>query len=32
LVLRFNTDDDAERQDAFRDLCALCKIDPTPYL
>jgi len=32
LFLRFNTDDDAERQDAFRDLCALCKIDPVPYL
>jgi hypothetical protein len=32
LFLRFNTDDDAERAAAFRDLCALCGIDPAPYL
>lgn len=32
LFLRFNTDSDAERGEAFRELCALCRIDPAPYL
>lgn len=32
LFLRFNTRDRAEREAAFRELCVLCKVDPTPYL
>ena len=32
LFLRFNTQDRAEREAAFRDLCALCEVDPGPYL
>lgn len=32
LYLRFNTPDRVEREAAFRDLCALCKVDPAPYL
>jgi hypothetical protein len=32
LFLRFNTQDRAEREVAFRELCALCKVDPEPYL
>ncbi|MBI2782058.1 MAG: hypothetical protein HYX55_09730 [Chloroflexi bacterium] len=32
LFLRFNTQDRAERAAAFRDLCTLCNVDPTPYL
>lgn len=32
LFLRFNTPDRREREAAFRDLCALCGVDPAPYL
>lgn len=32
LFLRFNTPDRAEREAAFRNLCALCKVDPAPYV
>jgi hypothetical protein len=32
LFLRFNTPDRSERETAFRDLCALCEVDPAPYL
>jgi hypothetical protein len=32
LFLRFNTPDREERAAAFRDLCTLCEVDPTPYL
>lgn len=32
LFLRFNTPDRQEREAAFRDLCALCKVDSAPYL
>ena len=32
LFLRFNTPDRDERAAAFRELCALCKVDPAPYL
>ncbi len=32
LFLRFNTPDRAAREAAFRDLCALCEVDPGPYL
>ena len=32
LFLRFNTQDRGEREAALRDLCALCGVDPEPYL
>lgn len=32
LFLRFNSQDHAQRQAAFRDLCQLCGVDPEPYL
>lgn len=32
LFLRFNTQDRAEREVAFRDLCTLCGVDAQPYL
>jgi hypothetical protein len=32
LFLRFNTQDRAEREAAFGELCALCGVDPGPYL
>jgi hypothetical protein len=32
LYLRFNTQDRAEREVVFRELCTLCGIDPEPYL
>jgi hypothetical protein len=32
LYLRFNAQDRAEREVVFRELCALCGVDPKPYL
>lgn len=32
LFLRFNTQDRAEREVCFRELCTLCGVDPEPYL
>lgn len=32
LFLRFNTPDRAEREAAFLELCALCKVDPAPFV
>lgn len=32
LFLRFNTQDRAEREVVFRELCALCAVAPEPYL
>jgi hypothetical protein len=32
LFLRFTTQDRAEREVVFRELCALCGVDPEPYL
>jgi hypothetical protein len=32
LFLRFNSQDRGERTRAFRELCALCGVDPAPYL
>lgn len=32
LFLRFGSEDRGERLRAFRELCALCGVDPTPYL
>lgn len=32
LFLRFNTQVRDDREAAFRDLCALCGVDPVPYL
>ena len=32
LFLRFNTPDRREREVVFRELCALCGVDPAPYL
>jgi hypothetical protein len=32
LFLRFNTQDRAEREVVFRELCTLCGVDPEPYL
>jgi len=32
LFLRFNTPDRREREEAFRELCSLCAVDPRPYL
>ncbi|MEO8273939.1 MAG: hypothetical protein ABI620_07720 [Chloroflexota bacterium] len=32
LFLRFNTQDRVEREVVFRELCALCGVDPAPYL
>jgi hypothetical protein len=32
LFLRFNTQDRAEREAAFRELCGICAVDPEPFL
>jgi hypothetical protein len=32
LFLRFNTPDRTEREVVFRELCALCGVDPAPFL
>jgi hypothetical protein len=32
LFLRFNTQDRAEREVVFRELCTLCGVDPEPYV
>lgn len=32
LFLKFNSEDRGERIRAFRELCKLCGVDPTPYL